>query len=320
MNKINRILDTSSFAGSLIILECLLWGLGNPVTKIALEVVLPFYCLALRFSIAGIIFLIIFGKHIFYQLKTANMKHILIVSLFTALSFITCTFSLLLTSATIAGFLMSLAVIFTPFLSVIILKNKFNIANIPIVIIVVVGLFFLCNGNQGFHFGFGEIMALLSSVFLACVFVYTSKYSSNTDVITLSAMQTIITALISWICIAFFERSFSILTITATGWGAILYSAVACTFLAYIFQNFALKKVSAVFASLAFCSEPIFTAVFSRIILNERLNLLGWFGASLIIIGIVIASIYEKPSGEEEQASIKMEEPMEDKIIKQEIK
>lgn len=299
MSKYRSLLDKSAFAGSLIILECFFWGVGNPITKIALEVVSPFYCVALRFSIAGIIFLIFFGRYIFRQLKNVNVKNVLVISSFTAFSFITCTFSLLLTSATIAGFMMSLAVVFTPFLSVIVLNNKFNKMHIPIVAIVVMGLFFLCNGNNGLAFGLGEIMALLSSLSLACVFIYTSKHSEKTDVITLSALQTIVTALISWMFVGLFERSFSIFSITSVGWGAIIYSAVGCTFLAYIFQNFALKKVSPVFASLAFCSEPIFTAVSSRIMLNERLSLLGWGGAVLIIIGITIASIYEQRSAED---------------------
>ena len=76
-----------------------------------------------------------------------------------------------------------------------------------------------------------------------------------------------------------------------------MYLAVACTCIAYILQNIALRKVSATFVSLAFCTEPVFTAIASFFILGERLSLAGLAGAVLIAIGITLASVM--PSSEE---------------------
>ncbi len=39
----------------LVVLQCLIYGIANPITKIAYESITPFWCLAFRFSIALIL-------------------------------------------------------------------------------------------------------------------------------------------------------------------------------------------------------------------------------------------------------------------------
>jgi drug/metabolite transporter (DMT)-like permease len=75
------------------------------------------------------------------------------------------------------------------------------------------------------------------------------------------------------------------------GWGIILYLAVGCTCVAYLFQNISLRKVPATYVSLIFCSEPIFTAIASYFLLDELLSISGFIGAALIMAGIVYAAL-----------------------------
>ena len=57
---------------------------------------------------------------------------------------------------------------------------------------------------------------------------------------------------------------------------------------------FGQKLVSPTPAALVMSSEAIFAAVFGRLILSELLDLKGFFGASLILLGIILVQIIPK--------------------------
>ena len=142
----------SMIYGSFIILQCMFWGLGNPVAKIGMETISPFYCLALRFLVAFIICYGLFRKKIKTQVNKNNFKDAVVISIFNAAAFIFSTLALIYSSATIAGFLMALAVIFTPFMAYIVLGRKLKKRTLIFVGLVVLGLYFLCGSQVGFRF------------------------------------------------------------------------------------------------------------------------------------------------------------------------
>lgn len=281
----------TAFYGCLLLLQCLLWGIGNPVTKIGLETVPPFFCTAIRFTLAFVLFMLVFGRQIVSQFKKEYLHSCLVVGLFTAASFIFCTFSLLLTDATIAGFLLSLSVVFTLILALFILKQKASKRFILVILVVVAGMYFLCGNSGNFTFGMGEILALLSALSGSGMLIYSSKHISDIGPIALSTAQAGITAVVSFIFAFFFEDIGSLTQVSGEGWASVVYLAVACTCIAYILQNIALRKVSAAFVSLAFFTEPVFTAIASFFLLGERLSPGGLIGAVLIAVGISFASI-----------------------------
>ncbi|QAT42189.1 DMT family transporter [Aminipila luticellarii] len=277
--------------GSLLLIECFLWGVGNPIMKIGLEVIPPLFCLSVRYILAFLIFLLFFAKKVFAQVTVKQLPAYIIIAACTAASFITSAFSLMYTTATNAGFLMSLAVIFTPFLSYFVLKAKMNKKHIFAVLMVTIGLFLLCSSGGSFQFGLGEAIALLCSVSGSCMLVFSSKYIQDMDPLVTSVMQTGFTGLFCLIFTLMFEDIPSLTSIPMVGWGVIVYLAVGCTCIAYICQNIALRHVSATYVALAFCSEPIFTAIASYFLLGEVLSARGLLGAVLIMISIVIASL-----------------------------
>lgn len=277
--------------GSLLLLQCLFWGIGNPVLKIGLAVMPPLFCLSLRYILAFLIFMLFFAKRVWSNMKAGDMVPYLVISAFTAASFITSAFALIYTTATNTGFLMSTVVIFTPFFSFWILKTKIDKKHILPIIIVTAGLYLLCSGGGVFAFGPGEVFALLCAISGALMLVFSSKYLQDMDPLTVSVMQTGFTGLFCVIFALIFEDIPSLAGIPPSGLGIILYLAVGCTCVAYLFQNISLRKVPATYVSLIFCSEPIFTAIASYFLLGELLSLNGFIGAALIMAGIIMASL-----------------------------
>lgn len=280
------------FYGSFLILECMFWGLGNPVVKIGMQSIGPFYCLGLRFLLAFLICYGLFHKKIKRQINKNNFKDAVLISVLNAAAFIFSTLALMYSSATIAGFLMALAVIFTPFMSYVILGKKLRKRTFLFVALVVLGLYFLCGSQGSFTFGLGELLALLSSVSFAAAITYSSKHVANVGPEVLSTVQSGGAAVICFIFAFIFEDFHALTQTTFFGWFTVVYLAIGCTVVAYLLQNVALKHLSAVFASLALCTEPIFTAIFSFFLLGERLTGIGLLGAVLIMASIVLASFF----------------------------
>lgn len=280
--------------GCFIVLEAMLWGMGNVVTKIGLQSIGPFYCLGLRFALAFVISFGLFHKQLGTQINQKNLKDAVFISLLNVSAFIFSTVALIYTSATVAGFLMGLAVIFTPFMSCFILKRKFRKRTLGFVALVVAGMYLLCGSQAGFRFGVGEVLALLSSVAFAANLIYSSKHVVGIGPQALATVQTGIAALVCLILALIFEDYHTLAQTTTTSWLCVIYLAVGCTVVAYLLQNTALGHLSAIFVSLALSSEPIFTAVFSAVILGESLTITGAAGAGLIMTSIVLASVFNR--------------------------
>ncbi len=186
---------------------------------------------------------------------------------------------------------MGTSVIFTPLLSFFILKSKIDKKHFIPIAIVTVGLFLLCSGGGSFSLGPGEVLALICAITGAGMLVFSSKYLKDMDPFATTVMQTGFTGLFCLIFSLLFEDMPNLASIPMMGWWVIIYLAVGCTCVAYLIQNIALRHVSATYTALAFCSEPIFTAIASYIMLHEVLSVKGFIGAILILASIVVASL-----------------------------
>ena len=78
---------------------------------------------------------------------------------------------------------------------------------------------------------------------------------------------------------------------TPKAWMIILYLAILCTFLGYLLQNLALTKISDREVSLLQSLCPVMTAVFSFILLGEKLSAAGVAGAVIIIACISVSAL-----------------------------
>lgn len=278
--------------GSLLLLQCFLWGVGNPIIKIMLRDITPFYALTVRYVVAFLIFIALFGRRFFREMRREYIIPGLVISFFTAVAISTSNLALMYTQSTIAGFLMGLAVIFTPPLARVFLGARMNpVLALPISL-VVLGMYYLCGSAGAFTFGWGEFYAVFSSFAAAFMLVFSSKYLTNyLNPFVISVMQTGIMALYCFPFALIFESAPVFSEIPWIVWLETFYLAAACSCAAYIIQNTALGKVPSTYVALIFCSEPLLTAVASYFLLGETLTGKGILGAAMIMISIAIASL-----------------------------
>ncbi len=274
-----------------ILLQSVIYGFGNPLTKIAFKSITPFWSLSVRFTIAFIVFMLFFGRRIIGSLKSVEPKVYLPAGICMATAYITCNLALSWTSATNVGFLMSLPVIFAPILALLIYKVKYRLIHIPVQIVVVIGLYLLCFDGEKLVFGKGEITALITAISIAGALVFGEESLKQLDAVAVSAVQAGITALISLPCALIFENTEILVHVTIPAWLVVLYLAIFCTNIAYMLQNSALKYISASTVSMLQCTQPILTAIISYLLLREKLSTLGIIGAAIIIVCIIAENI-----------------------------
>lgn len=274
-----------------ILLQSVIYGFGNPLTKIAFKSITPFWSLSVRFTIAFIVFMLFFGRRIIGSLKSVEPKVYLPAGICMATAYITCNLALSWTSATNVGFLMSLPVIFAPILALLIYKVKYRLIHIPVQIVVVIGLYLLCFDGEKLAFGKGEITALITAISIAGALVFGEESLKQLDAVALSAVQAGITALISLPCALIIENTEILVHVTIPAWLVVLYLAIFCTNIAYMLQNSALKYISASTVSMLQCTQPILTAIISYLLLREKLSTLGIIGAAIIILCIIAENI-----------------------------
>lgn len=274
-----------------ILLQSVIYGFGNPLTKIAFESITPFWSLSVRFTIAFLVFMLFFGKRITSSIKSVKPKVYLPASICMAAAYITCNLALNWTSATNVGFLMSLPVIFAPILALLAYKVKYRLIHVPVQIVVVIGLYLLCFDGNSFVFGKGEVTALITAISIAGALVFGEESLKQLDAAAVSAAQAGITALISLPCALIFESTKVLSQVTLPAWTVVLYLAIFCTNIAYMLQNSALKHISAQAVSMLQCTQPILTAIISYFLLGEKLSTQGIIGAAIIIICIIAENI-----------------------------
>lgn len=283
-----------------IILQGLIFGIGNPLVKFAYESITPIWCMTIRFSLATIVFLLIFGKTAIREIQNTKIRLWLPTSLCMATAYITCNVALNLTTATSVGFLMSLSIVFTPFLSKLVLKRNIHRSFLPVPLAALVGLYLISLNGGSFHFGGGEILALTCSFAMAGALVWGEHCLNTLSAGAVSLAQTAVTAAASIICALLLEPLPQLTTVDPIAWWIIVYLVIFCSCFCYILQNIALTHISAAIVSLTQCSEPIFTAACSFLILGERLSPVGWLGAVILMICIIYGNYTESKNIQKE--------------------
>lgn len=261
------------------------------MTKLAYDSIAPFWCLAFRFGLALLVFVLFFARRIVSELRQAKLSDWLPAALCMAVSYVSCNVALALTSVTNVGFLIALPVVFTPIIASLVLKRPYRLASVPFQVLAVAGLYLLCCNGGSFAFGWGEVLALVAAASLAGALVFGERGLERLDVVTVSATQIGATFVLSLAGALAFEPMIDIAAVQPVAWGVVVFLALLSTCLTFALQNAALTRLSSTTVSMLLCGEPLFTAAFSWIVLGEVLSGIGFAGAALLV-ACVLAQTY----------------------------
>ncbi|MEE1475118.1 DMT family transporter [Fusobacterium sp.] len=274
-------------ANFLIVLVALFWGSTYFLTKMAVEELEPFNLTALRFGTAFIITALFFFKRIRNADRTV-IKYSIILGVLAVIAVLSMTFGVQYTTASNAGFLISLSVVMIPLISVVVLKKKIKAKLLLSVILATIGIVCLTL-NEQLTINKGDILCILCAASFAVQVLIMERIPKTADSVAIGALQLGITAVVNFIL------SFSLENFTVPRdfkvWGVIVILGVFCTAFCYIIQIYALKNTSAIQAGIILSLEPVFSAIFAYIFLGELLSKQGYIGAILLFISVILAGI-----------------------------
>lgn len=273
---------------ALILLQSLLYGFGDPISKAAYAVLPVYALLSARYCIALAFLLLCFGRRVAAGLRACSPRDWLLPSLCIGAAYILGNLAIELTAATAVAFLRSLSTLMTPLLALAVYRRPFGKKHIPVQLLVLVGLYLLCGLGGLSRFGWGEVCALLCALLLAASLIFGEHALERVDPVTLTTVQAGASALMALVCALVFEGGIHLSGATPGIWAIIVYLALACTVAGYFLQNRALGSISARTVALLQCVCPVLTALFSRLVLGESLTAAGLAGAAIILLCVAL--------------------------------
>ena len=280
--------DMQTLACLMIVLQGALYGLGDPLAKVAYGHMGVYSLLTLRYSIGVVFMFLLFGRRILRNLRGSRVRDWIMPCICVAGAYLTNNLALTYTDVTIAVFFRSASVVATPLILFVTRGKRITLPQVLVIAGAVVGLYLLCCNNGMQSFGLGEIMGVATALFSAGAMITSQSAMQHIDSITLTTMQTGASMVFSFLGALLFEGGVTVGAMPVEVWGIIVYLAIVCTIGGYMLQNIALKSISPRTMSMVKCICPVMTAGFSFLILGERLLRNGIIGSGIILVCVLI--------------------------------
>jgi drug/metabolite transporter (DMT)-like permease len=266
------------------------WGGSFVLMKDAIVQQDVYSFLSTRFVLAALL-MIAYRPTFFRGLSSRFIKQGVLAGVLLSGGYIFQTLGLAKTTVSNTGFITGMYLVFTPLISLIILKRKVLLVQWFAVAIAMIGLILI--SYNGISIGTGEILVLISALAFGAHFVALGEWSNGKNTYALTLIQILTVSAIATVCA--FINGFEVPP-SASVWQAIAFTAVFATFLAFLVQTKAQSVMSATVASVLLAMETPFAVVLGVLILNDPLTLRIIVGGSLVMIamGVVIWSDKEK--------------------------
>ena len=258
------------------------WGSSFVVMKDSLERQNVFSFLSSRFILAALL-MFLYKPGVFRGLTNKFISRGIIAGILLGSGYIFQTYGLTKTTVSNTGFITGLYLVFTPLISLIILKRHVLKIQWLAVIVATIGLFFI--SYNGVTIGLGEILVLISAFIYGAHFVALGEWSDGKNTYALTFIQVVTVAALT--SIFAFKDGFQIAP-DSTVWLAILYTAFFATFLGFLIQTKAQSVMSATVASVLLATETPFAVFFGLYFHSDPLTLRIITGGSLVMVAMAL--------------------------------
>ena len=271
-----------------LVLVCVVWGSTFLIVQQAVRRMPVMDFLAVRFAVATVVM---------FALRPTCLRGMTRLGLLRAvglgavlgLGYITQTYGLLYTSATVSGFITGMYVVFTPVMLWLILKRKINRNTWLAVVLATAGLAML--SLHSWSIGLGELLTLGCALVSAIYIVGLGEWSSKYEPYGFSALQIATVAVIA--LMAALPGGVT-MPPDASVWMIVGVTAIFATSIAFLVQTWAQSLVPATNAAVVMTMEPVFAGIFGVFFGGDLLTFQIILGAICVLIAILMIAI--KPS------------------------
>lgn len=274
-------------ANILMVIVTMFWGISYTFMMMGLESLQTYNIVALRcfigFIVAGLIF---YKKMKNVTTKTTIYAAIQGFLLFTV--FALSLFGLETTTASNAGFILSLTVVLVPIFTSF-LERSLPSRAVSIAIVCTMFGITILTVKESLTFQKGDILVAIAALCYAVYLILNSRFTKSVDSIAYGVYQIGFAALFGIVLTFLFETP--TMPNTTNAWMAILGLGLICTAFCFIAQSVVQQYTSPTHTGLIFSLEPIFAAVFASIFLGELLTIQLLIGGTFILVGNFVAQL-----------------------------
>lgn len=284
-------LRSPRFADMLLVCVAVVWGSSYGVAKGALAYYPVIGFLAVRFCLTFVLLAPVWFRRSWRSI-VATWRVGAPLGLILFAIFVCETFGVAMTRASNAAFLISLCVVFTPFVEAVVFRVRPATSAIIAAGVSAVGALLL-TADVDIDLNLGDGLMLVAAVLRACMVVVTKRLTdkTNIDSLSLTASQSGMVALGSLGLVIALPGSAGKLPDAPGFWLSALFLVLFCTIFAFFAQNYAVRRTSPTRVSLLMGSEPVFGALFARVWLGDHLTASAWVGGSLIVSAALWATL-----------------------------
>jgi len=265
------------------------WGATFPVVKDAIGEV-PVLCfLWVRFALAALLLALLANRRLF-SLGRRGLGYGALLGTLLFGSYLFQTFGLERTTASNAGFLTGLNVVWVPLLAGPLLRKPPAIGAKIGVGMALLGLFLL-TWHSPWQLNPGDLLVFICSIFVALHVLGLDAWTGGFDGLSLTCVQISTMAVLGCFGSLVFEAQSWPREWTGSLVAALLITAVFATVYTFWAMTSFQRLTTPTRAALIYTLEPVFAAVFSVWLHGDRLGLLGWCGGALIVLGMVVAEV-----------------------------
>lgn len=285
-------------ADVLMLITAVIWGAAFVAQSSGMDHIGPFLYSGLRFALGSLCLLPLVlrrtpaDRHPAPLLNRGLLLGGVLMGLALTLGINLQQVGLMFTSVTNAGFITGLYVIVVPLLGLLI-GHKTGLGTWLGAVLAVVGMFLL-TVSDSFHVASGDWLQLIGAFVWGAHVILVGVFASRHDPIRLAFLQFATCSVVSLI-LALCLEPIHWNAIVAAG-PAILYGGVIAVCIGYTLQVIAQRDAIASHAAIILSLEAVFAAIAGAWLLDESLQLRGYFGCALMLSGMLVAQLWpQKP-------------------------
>jgi len=269
---------------SFLILTTIFWGGSFVFNKIGFREVPPVAFFAIRFTAATAIMTCICIPR-WRNFTFMTVKRGFLIGLALAATNFTFVVGLSGTSATRAGFLNNLFVLFIPLICFLLWRHRVGAGGLAGIILALGGIWQLAQGGAG-GFSRGDLISTVCAVFIAIHIIIVSRILKDDDVYLVSLVQFATVMICGWILVLFFPPPQFAMGLESAV--AIAYCAIFPTVICFTIQNTWQRYTNPTQAGLIYTLDPVWSMIGGFLVLGERMNSGEWLGCLLIFCAVLL--------------------------------
>ncbi|MFI6333772.1 DMT family transporter [Streptomyces sp. NPDC050535] len=274
-----------------VLFVAVVWGASYLAAKDITTARTVIAVLVLRFAVVLPV-LVVAGRRSLRALTAAQWRGAALLGLILSGIFLLETYGVVHTSATNAGLIISLTMVFTPLAEAAVTRVRPPRAFLAAAGISVLGVVLLTQSGGFTSLSSGDLLMLLAALARTVHVLAMSRVKSvrGADALPLTTVQLGSAVAVFAVLAVFAGGSGSTPWHAATDFGArewagLLFLSVFCTLFAFFVQMWAVRRTSPSRVSLLLGTEPLWAAAAGIALGGERLGALGLLGGALVLAG-----------------------------------